>query len=74
MRYVVARYNEYVRETTYRICVSDSLRIISENSAMSVGGKYFTARYYDLVKPKKQEEERTAEDVINHIKQGLERL
>jgi hypothetical protein len=76
MRYVVARYNVYVRETTYRICVTDSLRITSKNTADYVGGTYFTARYADLIKPKEKEEqeERTAEDVINHIKQGLERL
>lgn len=74
MRYVVARYNQYQRETTYRICVTDPLRIITENTSASFGGKAFTARWIELVKPEEKEDSRTAQEVIQHIRDGLGRL
>lgn len=73
MRYVLARVNQNQRDEAYRICVTDSLRILTENTAAIVGGKEFRFRYADLVF-KKQEETRTADEVIDHIRQGLGRL
>lgn len=76
MRYVLARFEQEQREEAYRIYISDGLRFISENtthSAFECGGKYLNLRYYDLIYPAKQDT-RTAEDIIDHIKQGLGRL
>ena len=73
LRYVYARYEERQREEAYRICVTDSLRILTENTAEIVGGKMFTVRYFDLTHPRK-EETRTAGEVIEHIRNGLRRL
>lgn len=76
MRYVLARYNQEQREEAYRIYISDGLRFVSENtthSAFESGGRYLNLRYYDLMYPSAPDE-RTAEDVIDHIKQGLGRL
>ena len=76
MRYVLARYNREQREEAYRIYISDGLRFISENSTRSAfesGGKYLNLRYYDLIYPSAPDE-RTADDIINHVKQGLGRL
>lgn len=74
MRYVVARYNKEQRDMAYRIVVSDTLRMISEDIATDFGGKYMKFRYADIIKPKEPEDTRTAEDVIRHISEGLRRL
>lgn len=73
---MVERFNQQQRDTAYRICVTDALRLISENTAMQVaGGKYFTMRYADIIKPKRNETEgRSADDVINKIRDGLRRI
>ena len=73
MRYVASRYEEYQREEAYRICVSDTLRLMGENVARIAQGKYYNYRYFDFAH-KPQKEEQTAEEVISRIKQGLDRL
>ena len=76
MRYVLARFEQEQREEAYRIYISDGIRFISENTthpAFDGGGKYLNLRYYDLIYPSAPDE-RTAEDIIDHIKQGLGRL
>lgn len=63
LRYVKSRYEQYRRDVAYRIYVSDSLRIITENTAKAVGGSYIEGRYKDIIKPKRQDN-RTAEQII----------
>ena len=68
MRYAISRYTASQREETYRIFVSESLKMITENTAMSVNGKAITVSYADLIKPPKPQEK--PEDIIARIKKG----
>lgn len=61
MRYALARWRLYQREEAYRIYVTDSLKAFGK----------FEVRYIDYFKP---EEKRTAEDIIGHIRAGLEEI
>ena len=56
----------------YRIYVTDTLRIISENTARAVNGSAVTTRFVDLLKPKPQDN-RTAEEIVEDVilKAGL---
>lgn len=61
MRYAQARYEKNTRDWAYRVYVTDSLKVI--------GG--LNIRYADLFRP---EENRTAEEIIGNIKDGLNKL
>lgn len=61
MRYVTARYNENQRELAYRIYITDSLKFY-------LG---LNIRYADIFAP---EETRTAEEVIDGVKDKLRQL
>ena len=63
MRYVLAQYRREQEDKAYRIYVTDALRLISENTASSVGGKYITARFADVIAPPKEEDNRTCEEI-----------
>lgn len=52
---------------TYRVYVSDALRIISENTARFGGGTFVKQRYYDVINPPRADErsgDEIAEDII----------
>lgn len=59
-----------VKDEAYRIYVSECLRMTTENTANLSRGTYMKAKYADLIKPK-QEETRTAEQIITSIKAKL---
>lgn len=61
MRYALARWNLYQRDEVYRIYVTDALKWYGK----------FETRYIDIFKP---EETRTAEDIINRLRSGLEKV
>ena len=67
MRYVLAQYRREQEDKAYRIYVADALRLISENTASSVGGKYITARFADVIAPPKEEDNRTCEEITAEI-------
>ena len=67
MRYVLAQYRREQEDKAYRIYVTDVLRLISENTASSVGGKYITARFADVIAPPKEEDNRTCEEITAEI-------
>ncbi len=76
--YVIEHYISFFHkeqeEKAYRVYVTDTLRLITENTAkMGHGGSYFKARYIEVLEPPK-EEKRSAEEVINGIKDKLRRL
>lgn len=47
--------------------ITDSLKIIAENIAVSNGGKTIRQRYAEIVNPK-QQDDRTADEIIATIK------
>ena len=73
MRYVLARFEIYQRELAYRIYVTDALRVIGENTAKYGGGGYIKARYADIINPT-PEDNRTQEEIIAKIREGLRSL
>lgn len=59
--------------------MTDALKCISENTAKSVGGVSMSKRFFDIInrsKPQEEEEkeERTAEEIIDRIKNTLKSL
>ena len=56
-------------EDAYRIYVTDTLRYIAANTANFGGGSYPEVRYYDLVRPEK-EETRTEAEIIAQVKKA----
>lgn len=63
MRYVKAQVEQEVQEYAYRIYVTDALKGLIGH----------TERYYDWIKPQKTDN-RTADEIINDIKEGLNKL
>lgn len=53
-------------EQVFRIYVSDSLKIIGENTAKMSGGNYLQVRYIEMITPKKVDT-RTEEEIIAHV-------
>lgn len=66
MRYVLAQYRREQEDKAYRIYITDALRLISENTASSVGDKYITARFADVIDPP-EVDNRTCEDITADI-------
>ena len=69
----MAYFNKKQKIKAYEIYITDTLRMITENTAKQVGGSYIKMRYADIIDPPK-EETRTAEEVIDDIRTKLERL
>ena len=57
----------------YRYYMTDVLRNINESVANTMTGSYMQVRYMDIINPK-PEETRTADEIIQHIKDGLNKL
>ena len=64
MRYVAARYEEYIRKHTYRIYVTDGLKTIAN----------LNMRWADVVNFNNHKEQRSAEEIIEDIGNKLERI
>ena len=60
--------NEMWRKYTARC-----LRLATENTAGMVNGKYITVEYEDIINPK-PEEKRTADEIINDIKDKIAKI
>lgn len=63
MRYVNARADEQSREETYRLFVTESLRMLPQQ-------KYFGKSYIELLKPLKVEA-KTGEQVADEVAKNL---
>lgn len=74
IEHYISFFHKIQEEKLYKGYVTESLRLMTENTAkMAHGGSYLKARYVEMLEPKK-EETRTSEEVINDIKMKLERL
>lgn len=75
MRYFKARLTEETQTLKYRIYVTDALQGITNNTGRLGGGLCMNTRYFDFIKTEPQEEEtRTSEEIIAHIKNKLKGL
>lgn len=64
----VKMYNDAQRQETYKIYVSDVLRILAENTAKIVGGGYIKKRYIELMEPEKcKKDNRSAQEIIDDV-------
>ena len=55
--------------------MTDALKAITENTAKMYGGSLLKLRYADLLEnSNKQEETRTAEDIISNIKNKINKM
>jgi hypothetical protein len=72
--FCIASFKREQEELAYKIYMSDALKLIAENTAkFGQGGSYIKARYYDIINPKPVDN-RTEEEVIDHIKNKLNQL
>lgn len=61
----MAKVSAKNEELTYRIYITDALKVISENTAKFAGGSYIKNRYIDIVNgtlPEK--DERTGDEIV----------
>lgn len=76
MRYVEAKLTEKTQALMYRIYVTDTLQALVNNTSV-IGGISITKRFYnvfkDILEPKKAET-RTKEEIIEHIRSGIDKL
>ena len=72
IEHYIAFFQKEQQEKAYKNYVTDTLRLITENTAKMFGGSYITQRYADIIAPKI--EERTAEEIIIDLKEKMERL
>ena len=62
-------HNNAQRKEAYDIYVTDSLRIIAENTAKFAGGSYLKMRYADIFEPANEavEDDRSAQEIVDDI-------
>lgn len=67
MRYVPIRLERERRDEAYRIYLTDTLKIISENTA-KLGGNAVSIRFYDIIHGgTNQKAEKTSEEIISEL-------
>lgn len=70
----MTRWKKEQQEMTYRIYLTDALKVVSENTAV-LGGKAIQGRYFDVINGTNQNvETRTKDDIINTMKGKLASL
>lgn len=71
--FCIASFKREQEELAYKIYVTDTLKLIAENTAKFGQGSYIKARYYDIIHPKPVDN-RTEKEIVNHIKNKLKQL
>lgn len=67
--------DERAKEYTYRIYVSDALKILGENLAHAFGGNALNVRLYDILERNKEpEDNRSGEEIIADMRAKLAAL
>ena len=65
--------HEKKQSEAYRVYMSEAVKNINEILANNFNGSYMKISYMDMMKPQKVEK-RTAEQIIDDIRSGLQRL
>lgn len=65
--------HEKKQAEAYQVYMSEAVKNINEILANNFNGSYMKISYMDMMKPQKVEE-RTAEEIIDDIRNGLQRL
>ena len=79
MDHCVSFFQRKNERRLFEVYVTDALKAIAENTgkALHEGGVGMGKRYIDMInenKPPEKEETRTAADIINHIKDKINKL
>ena len=69
----ISVFHKEQQDKLYRIYVTDTLRLITENTSKVQGGAYIKMRFAELLEPPKKEE-RTEEEVITNIMDKLRKV
>lgn len=65
---------KHLQENLYKVYITDSLRLIGENTAkVCDGGSYIKIRYADII-DKKPKDNRSSEEIIDLIKSKLAKI
>lgn len=69
MGYCKARLVRELEEKTYRVYVTDALKLTGENTARFVGGSWLSTRWLDALTPEPQRvvDDRKAEEIAADI-------
>lgn len=74
----ISLFRRKQKEKIYQVYVTDALKMICENTGKMYGGLSPKYRYLELIDPidakKQKEETRTAQEVIDHIKNKMTKL
>ena len=65
--------HENKQSEAYKVYMSEAVKNINEILANNFNGSYMKISYMDMMKPQKVEK-RTAEQIIDDIRSGLQRL
>lgn len=68
-----ANLHENKQSEAYKVYMSEAVKNINEILANNFTGSYMKISYMDMMKPQKVEK-RTAEQIIDDIRSGLQRL
>lgn len=69
MRYAVSRYKKEQEDATYRVYVTDTLRLLSENTAKASGGARVTKRWWEVIH-RPAPDSRTGAQIVRDIIAG----
>lgn len=65
--YIFLYIQQYIDNKAYKLYITDTLKMIAENTAKSVGGLAPNKRYSDIIERKPVEKEKSAEEIINEV-------
>ena len=72
---IYAEYKRQQEEQTYRIYITEAIKLLTENTAKVVRGQMISERYYEIINHKqKHEEKKSGDEVVLDIvdRAGLE--
>jgi hypothetical protein len=71
LQFAACAYKEYAEEKSFRVYVTDALRIVGENTARIGGGSSIKTRWEDIVDPlwrkTTQADTRSAEEIVADV-------
>ena len=62
-----AAWNEYTRDQSYRVYLTDAAKILIDNTAHIGGGTVLNARWVETLNGKRQQDNRSAEEIIADV-------
>lgn len=75
MRYVEAKVRQEDVESSYRFFISEALKILTKNTSGTTESAILQMNFPEYLERRKHpKEERTADEIINHIKSKLETI